>query len=275
MLPPSGRRKSGEEGLHPHPATATIGGAQGIRAQPHRPNTRKEPDMETRPEIQGVDIMLVGNFNPAILTPAWFCARGILEKGAEEKAEISIIHPNACEFAFEWFIFRANNEQFQLATTEAPYARIRESVSQIFREHLPHTPLRALGINRRVHFAVENKALRDTIRKSLAPPKIWSRQAEKADTGTGGFEMKSLTMTQYYQDKGHRTENITNVIVEPSNKIEERGIYMTINNHYRTREQEKSPLILIDALEREFDEALRRGGEIIDQVASLQETQGA
>ena len=49
--------------------------------------------MKIEPEISGASVVLVGNFNPAILTPAWFELNGLLPEGTAEGADLHLAHP--------------------------------------------------------------------------------------------------------------------------------------------------------------------------------------
>ena len=54
--------------------------------------------MRITPEISGVNIILVGKFNPAIFTPAWFTLHGLLPKGAEVGAQLQVAHQGLTVF---------------------------------------------------------------------------------------------------------------------------------------------------------------------------------
>lgn len=55
--------------------------------------------MRIEPEISGVGIVLLGAFNPMILTPAWFAMHGILPKAAAENATLKSANPQEVEFS--------------------------------------------------------------------------------------------------------------------------------------------------------------------------------
>lgn len=49
--------------------------------------------MRIEPEISGVRVVLLGQFNPAIFTPAWFAMHAILPTNIEANAKLQIVHP--------------------------------------------------------------------------------------------------------------------------------------------------------------------------------------
>ena len=44
--------------------------------------------MRIDPEISGVGIVVLGSFNPAIFTPAWFALHGLLPKSVADSADL-------------------------------------------------------------------------------------------------------------------------------------------------------------------------------------------
>ena len=139
--------------------------------------------MRIEPEISGVDIIVLGAFNPALFTPAWFVLHGLLPEGAADSAEVEIIHPLVTEFTFDWLQLKVTAEHFSAETSQAPHVRVRDLVVRVFREYLPHTPLKGFEINRRVHFRVRNPAERDRIGRTLAPVEPWGRWGPSSRTG--------------------------------------------------------------------------------------------
>ena len=108
--------------------------------------------MRIEPETSGVSVVVLGTFNPAIFTPAWFELHGLLPEGVGARAELKVAHAQVTAFTFDWLRLDVVVERLAVATTEAPYVRVCDLVARTFKEFLPHTPLRAFGINRDVHF---------------------------------------------------------------------------------------------------------------------------
>lgn len=76
--------------------------------------------MRIVPEISGMQIVLLGQFNPAIFTPAWFAHNRLLRDGLEESAQVQVIHPQIAAFAADWLHLQVTNEQFRAETQQAP-----------------------------------------------------------------------------------------------------------------------------------------------------------
>ena len=233
--------------------------------------------MRIEPEIGGVDVIMLGAFNPAIFTPAWFVLHGLLPERAADGAEVALIHPQMTEFTFDWLRLQVTAEHFSAETTQAPHVRVRDLVVRVFREHLSHTPLKAFGINRRVHFRVRSPAERDRVGRTLAPVEPWGRWglALGPDGDHGG--MTSLTMSQL-DPPGRAAGDRINVTMEPSILIEDPrlGVYVCVNDHYSIDETDPTTSARsIGILEENFDASLKRSDDIIDHVMSLAEEQEA
>ena len=143
--------------------------------------------MRIEPEISSVSVILLGDFNPAIFTPAWFALHGLLPKGAADSADLNVAHPQTTSFSADWLQLNVLVDQFSAETRQAPHIRLCDLVVRVFKEHLFHTPLRALGINRQVHFRVRSQSARDRIGRTLAPVDVWGAWAEElGDSGRQG-----------------------------------------------------------------------------------------
>ena len=103
-------------------------------------------------EVNSASVVLAGSFNPTIFQPQWFVRQNLLPAEECEKAEIKIIAPQVCEFHTERFVIQVTTERFAvLSKPDANPAPIRDLVAGTFFT-LEHTPLKALGLNRDMHF---------------------------------------------------------------------------------------------------------------------------
>lgn len=227
--------------------------------------------MRIEPEISSVNVVLLGDFNPAIFTPAWFALHGLLPEGVAESADSQVVHQQVTEFTTDWLRLQVTVDRFSIETLQAPYVRLCDLVVRTFKEYLHHTPIGAFGINRQVHFRVKSSAERDRIGRTLAPVEPWGAWGQ--DLGLDGEYggMTSLTMSQLNLE-GRPTGGQINVTVEPSNRIGKgrTGVYVRVNDHYaiddanlRTAER------LMELFETSFDTSLERSNRIIDHIMSL------
>ena len=135
------------------------------------------------PEIGGTTLVLRGRFNPAIFVPAWFALHGLLPERVASEAELSIATPHLTAFGTDWLQLQVTDDHLSLGSTQAPFIRLRDLLLRIFREKLPETPVRLLGINRTVHFKLRSLSERDRIGRTLAPIEPWEGSGLKLGVG--------------------------------------------------------------------------------------------
>lgn len=227
--------------------------------------------MRTKPEMSGVSVVLLGSFNPAIFTPAWFVMHDLLPKSVADNAELQVAHRHLCVFSTEWLQFEVTPDRFQAGTQQAPVVRIRDLVLRVFREHLFHTPVGAFGINRDVHFRATSRAAMNQLGRVLAPVEPWKAIGNEFDPTRSDSGLASLTMRQS-KVEDRPTGGQINVKVEPSNRIGngQTGVYVQVNDHYQIDEsradgREK----LLRLLEDGFDQSIQRADSIVDHLMSL------
>jgi hypothetical protein len=225
--------------------------------------------MRIEPEISGVAIVLRGDFNPAIFTPAWFAMHGLLPKPVADGADLQVAHRQVTVFSTDWLHLQVTGDQFMADTGQAPHIRVRDLVVRVFKEHLHHTPIRALGINRNVHFRVGSTAERNRIGEALAPTAPWGRWCQELELDGESGGMTSLTMSQL-RPKDRPAGGRVSVQVEPSNRIGEGrvGVFVEVNDHYAAADASASTQ-LMGLLDERFDASIRQSNDIIDHIMSL------
>ena len=229
--------------------------------------------MRIEPEIDGVTVVLVGNFNPAIFTPAWFALHSLLPESIADSAELEVAHPQVTVFKADWLSLEVTPERFLFETVQAPHVRVHDLVLRVFNEHVYHTPLRAFGINRDVHFPVRSPNVRNQLGRSLAPVEPWG--ACGLELGLDGEHggMTSLTMSQVSPEGRHAGGRI-NVKVEPSVRMGNgrTGVYVGVNDHYAIDGAGLDAAgRLMDVFKDNFGASLSRSERIVDHVMSLVE----
>lgn len=224
--------------------------------------------MIIEPERAGVQIVLIGAFNPPIFTPAWLEVNGLIAKGSSDGATVDIVHRQISQFQVDWLSLTIQPERFQASTTEGPFVRLLDFILRTFGEVLPHTPVRMMGINRDAHFNLGDQRIRDKIGKILAPPSAWGEWADQVEAGAdlhGG--MTSLTMQQRFVKD--RPRGWIQARVEPSYEIPNNaGIYINVNDHYEanTSENVSGSEEIMATLAHSFDRSIAHSEWIMDQV---------
>ena len=227
--------------------------------------------MRIEPEISGVVIVMIGRFNPAIFTPAWFALHGLLPEKVADGARLQVAHDQVTSFSADWLTLQVTPDRFLAETEQSPCVRLCDLVTRVFKEYLPHTPAMQLGINRWVHFKVKSATERVRVGRILAPVQPWGQWGESIEQGSEHGGLRALTMTQVAPGERTATDRI-NVTVEPSSRIGEGrlGIYVNVNDHFEIDTTGPgSAERLMELLDRQFNASLQHSEAIIDQFMSL------
>ena len=222
-----------------------------------------------------MQIVLLGQFNPPIFTPAWFAHNGLLSEGIEGSAQVQVIHPQIADFTADWLHVQVTNDRFLAETQQAPYRRLCELVVRMFSECLHHTPLTAFGVNRNVHFPASDAEARKRMERALAPPEPWNpvRGTLGLDSGHGGM---NTIQVSHRRPEGRGEGGQINVTVRPSVLVGEgrTGVFVGVNDHFVADQPDGSTRHLMSFLKAEFSSSRKRSDEIIDHVMSLTESEG-
>lgn len=171
--------------------------------------------------VQGVNIVLRGQFNAAIFQPAWLAAQGLIRQQEADVATVAVISPRVTIFTTEWLRVNITDDRFQVGTSQEGYYEVlRDLVVAVF-DLQASTPVRVLGVNRDFHYRLESEKAWHSLGHRLAPKRVWEGILDQPG-------MKSLTI------EGKRPDEQTGYIqvkVEPSPRVLH-GVYVEVNDHY-------------------------------------------
>ena len=84
--------------------------------------------MIIQPEIDAAGVVVLGDFTPAVFTPAWFARHGLLSESAADSANLEIASPTLTRFSTDWLSFHATVHRFDVHTAQAPHRRVCDLV---------------------------------------------------------------------------------------------------------------------------------------------------
>jgi len=232
--------------------------------------------MRYTPEAQLVSIVVIGNFNPAIFSPAWLRLHDVISDDELAVASIKIAHPGISDFDIDTLNIQVTSERFSAIITSIPSVRVADLVEIVFGSLLRHTPVRQVGINYQLHFNLDVAARRTALGRKLAPLSPWGAWGEALDQEdlrrTGG--LRSLTMEEVVPD-GRKTGGYRRVTIEPStlkSSLQQAGVFMSINDHHELHTDATTTEFLISVLRDEFDRSLEASRAIVSDMMSLAES---
>lgn len=84
------------------------------------------------PEVQNASVVLVGNFNPAIFSPAWLAKNGVITDGELEAVEMGIVHAECTQFNIDTLKIDIVPNRLAAISFEEPYASLLDFLLIIF-----------------------------------------------------------------------------------------------------------------------------------------------
>ena len=220
---------------------------------------------DVKPKVEGASIVLVGSFNPSIVTPAWLAGQGLLrpEEGTEKD---TIVTPEFSSFSLDWLQVQVQSDRFTVHCTDpAEYATLQELVLGIF-HYLEFTPVSQVGLNRRMHFEVSSESVWHGLGDMLAPKGPW------VDVMRGSHREGDLPGLSSLRMEGQRDNSdakYVRVTVEPSLRVVP-GLYIAANEHYETEGGEEPAGTLLQYVRDDWrlslDYASRVASHLIEMV---------
>lgn len=219
--------------------------------------------MQPQLMIQSVNIVLRGQFNPAMFHPAWFAGQDLIRSQEADAAEIEIVHPTAAIFNADWLQVRVLVDRFHVSTIQEPfYEPLRDLVISVF-DILSSTPIRLMGINREFHYRLESEQAQHKVGHVLAPKQQWEDMLDKPG-------MLSLTMEGARPDDH---EGYIRVRVEPSTRTKF-GVFVEVNDHYQIQSPSKTPQgtsEIVNILTTRWTDSMHLGLEIAEKIVNVGE----
>lgn len=221
-----------------------------------------------------VSIVLLGAFNPKIFHPAWLAMHGLISPEQADDADVVIVHSDITKFTAAYMTLDINSGRFVIRCDTIHKDVIRDLVLAAFGEHLPHTPVWQLGINRSISFSCGSDDIRNKFGALLAPKIPWGpwgselEQSMNEDGHHGG--MIRLIMRQLPRPDGLSGHIQADIRPEPG---ERSNVVADINNHFAIRDADET-IGSVDAMEILFDrwQASMEGAEnIVDGLMATME----
>jgi len=207
-------------------------------------------------EFDLASIIILGSFNPAIFHPIWFKANGLIRPEEADKAKLEITNPMLSIFGIEWFKLQVETNRFVVQTdTETHFELLSDLVIGTF-SLLDHTPVKAMGLNRAMHFKMDSEESWNAFGDKIAPQDVW--QGVLQEPG-----LLSLVMQGPKQRPNQRSEKLINVRVEPSSRTIP-GIYIDVNNHFEIKDNDLQKVLNI--LKESWRDVLINSRKIADEL---------
>jgi hypothetical protein len=219
---------------------------------------------ESRPELEAANIVLNGGFPVSEITPAWCLSQHLLRQEEVLDAKILLFLPELVEWTAGWLKVRATSEQLLVGSVAPhhwqPLPDFAVGVLTLLADRIS---IKAMGMNREMHFAVPELNRWHRIGDTLVPKAFWTRQIEGWSAG-----MQSVVVELDPRPRTHQPEGLANhklvVKVEPSVRAMP-GIYVQTNDHRILA----GPKAAADTITKEWDAAMARASDLAESILKL------
>lgn len=219
-------------------------------------------------------IVVVGDFNPSIYSPDWLEGSqliGAADADGARQHENLVLTKQVSKVESEWFILDVLQDRFSL-TSKGPVApTLRDLAVGIF-SLLPHTPVRAIGLNFMAHYKLSKDDDWHRLGDTLVPKTVW-RELYKDEKLNIGMADVTVLVQEGKREEGPTSGALKRLSVQPSAKVKN-GVYFALNDHHpidikkgdSSMPGEVVVSVINDHWQRTWDEALAVFAGVIERA---------
>ena len=221
-------------------------------------------------------IVALGDFNPPIFSPDWLERNGLIgeeDAATARKDDSLVVTKQLTRFQTDWFILEVIEQRFSL-TGRGPLAAsptLKDLAAGIFLL-VPHTPIRAVGLNFFAHYKFLIEADYHKVGDVLAPKTVWNKVV--APEGDKDIGLLNLTMQILPSKRGERptTKDLRQVGVQRSPKVTN-GILLSYNDHHEAAfdsdKDKASAESAVEVIYEHWEAAWSDATRIFDELIAL------
>jgi len=203
--------------------------------------------MKKEREVYTLGIVLLGSFNPSIITPFWLVSKGIIREIEAETAVLDVIHPNISRFSIpDWLSIEATQKRIDFKTNkESHFSVLRDLVVSVF-GNLSETPIQAIGINHLSHFSLKDL-------KEYENFGYWLSPVQKLG---GLLNEPKLQSIQFKETVNESNIGLITMTISPSDLILDRkSVVINMNHHFDGKDKNAEEVmgLLVENWEYSFN----------------------
>lgn len=231
--------------------------------------------MRLETTVDKVSIVLLGAFSPRIFHPAWLALHNLISSEQSDDAGLNVVHADITRFTAAYMTFDIQSGRFFVQCDAIHKNVIMDLVLTTFREHLPHSLVWQLGINRSVSFSCGSEGICNGLGIELAPRRPWGPWGEEIEKSVVENGVRSgmirLVMRQTPRPDGldgHIQAEIRPVPGERSHVI------VDINNHFDVSDPEETIgcLDTMEILVDRWQDSIEGAERIVDGLMATAES---
>ena len=181
--------------------------------------------MDPTPSAELVSIVVVGQFNPAIVTPLWLEREQLASPEEVAASTLKLIHPDVSDFSIGEKNLQLRRDRLTLTTSDTRFEEAMRDLAVGILGLLRHTPATMVGLNYEADFKLPSVDSWHDKGHQLGPKEPWAGFTNKPG-------LMSLTMRDNERKEGYR-----HITVGP---LSPQVLRVFINDHYELGQPEAS-----------------------------------
>lgn len=175
-------------------------------------------------QVEGLSIVILGDFNPAILHPQWLAGKNLIRENEANSASIGVVHNEISSFDLDWCTIEFTKTKAVIKTQKKPYFDlIKDLLIGIF-AYLPETPIRSFGLNYTFDISLKTAKLNYDFGNFITPLNFWGEFLNDPRL----FQIELLEDNLASDGKSYRRVRISSA----SKESLPFGIEILVNNHF-------------------------------------------
>jgi hypothetical protein len=222
-------------------------------------------------EMFGSSVIIVGKFNPPIVSPDWLERNQLFGRDDAESARQGtsfLLSHQASQFETPWCSILVVENQLSVISKGAVTESFKDLAAGIC-SLLPQTPMDAIGLNFYGHFKMTSTDEYHRVGDFFAPKAIWNSifSADKFNTGLQDLTMRVARGARNQKPKNNDFKHVT---LQPSGQILE-GIYLQLNDNHDLTKAEASDARTAseraaEVVDMQWSDVRRQAEELFDEL---------
>jgi hypothetical protein len=211
-------------------------------------------------EKDELDIVIIGTFNPVIITPIWLAYKSLIRESEANSANVRIMHNEIVDYDLEWATLNITQRRFHIKCTQVPFFEItRDLVVGIF-SILKETPITSFGYNHNKTISLKTEDRFYEFGNKLCPLNNWSDSLDNARLQRVDILDKNSTQK--------KQGNILVTINASTDLQVNFGVVININDHYDFSLQSDGPKFSSSLILQYWDNSIEISKNILLKLSN-------
>lgn len=173
-----------------------------------------------------------------------------------DMANVEFVNHDLSKFSLAWLSFEVIRNKLVASTIDpSKFEPLRDLIISVF-DILDHTPIKNMGMNLNVDYAIEKEEVWHKIGDILAPKEVWKKTLPEGRIG--------LTRISVQTERNDDLKGLINVTLSPI-EMKNYGVRVNINNHINIEEDEQG-LTPSNILSEYWDNTIENSLEIANKT---------